>query len=426
MRMAGLRRSGFLGSLVLILVLLGLATRRGELLALAVPILIFLIAGIYPGPEAERVRLRANRSLSRELVHGGEPVRVVVEVTNAGGRLEMVELVDESPSSLEVIEGNPKAIASLGPGASLTLEYTVIGDRGLFEFESVRAVVGRHFGFKALGFRLDCPGRLAILPDVEGLGDIEIRPRRTRVYSGSVPAREGGVGVEFFGTRAYQPGDEFRWINWKATARRDRLVTNEFEQERVADVAVILDAREMGAIQVGSESLFEHAVRATASLAGFFLRRGNRVGLLIYGRYLDWTFPGYGREQEHRVVSALAKAQPGGSEVFKRLENIPVRLFPRGSQIVIVSPVLREDLSVYQRLRAREYQVIVVSPNPIDFELAHWQDGSDVVRLAERITRLQREVNLNRLRRMGVRVVDWCVERPLHAEVNRTLSRRLR
>jgi uncharacterized protein (DUF58 family) len=238
-----------------------------------------------------------------------------------------------------------------------------------------------------------------------------------------VPARLGGSGTDFYGVREYQPGDPRRWINWRASARHNTgLFTNQFEQERIADVGLILDARVRSDVQVGSDSLFEHAIRATASLADAFLQDGNRVGLLVFGRYVDWTFPGYGKVQRERILRALTRAETGESQAFDNLEILPTRLFPAGSQIVLVGPVSRDDLPVLLRLRARGYQLLVLRPNSIALEmqgLPHTQE----VELAVRILRAEWEVVRRRLQQAGVQVVDWPVDRMLDQVIHASLGR---
>lgn len=412
--MLGRSRLTFIGSIALALILWGLAARAGELLALALPFVIFLAAGLLA--ELVDVRLQAERTLSAERVHGGEEVKVKLKIQNIGSKLAELQLVDHVPEGLKIIEGKTNAIASLAVNGTLELEYAVSGHRGYFEWSGLKALVADHLGLQCKEFFIRCPGTLYIMPRFEELRDIEIRPRRTRVYSGIVRANQGGPGVEFFGVREYYPGDAFKWINWKATARRDELITNEYEQERVADVAIVLDARMKSNVWVHGESLFEYSVRAAASFARFFINKGNNVGLLIYGSFLDWTFPGYGRGQREKIMRALARAELGDKIVFEGLENLPARLFPIRSQIVLVSPLLEQDVEVLRRLRARDYHVIVVSPNPIEFELAKLPQ-SDMIcaykRLAARIARLERRLLLDKLSQSGIRVLDWNVHEPL-------------
>ena len=266
-------------------------------------------------------------------------------------------------------------------------------------------------------------GQLFILPTVLRLKNVTIRPRQTRVYSGTIPARVGGPGVEFFGVREYQPGDPPHWINWHASARHQHAIfSNEYEQERVADVGIIVDGRQRTDLLRVGHSLFEHTVNAAAALADAFLSAGNRVGMLVYGQYLHWTFPAYGRVQKERILQALARARTGESQVFSDLGNIPTRLFPANSQLVLVSPVVDDDVKTLVHLRSRGYQVMVISPDPVAYELSALQENEEI-HMAARIVRLERRLLLNRLKRAGIQIVDWDVNQPLDRVIKSRLGR---
>ena len=98
-------------------------------------------------------------------------------------------------------------------------------------------------------------------PKIEAVGAISIHPRRTRAFAGPVKANQGGQGLDFFGCRSYVPGDDIRRINWRAYARQDTLIVNEYELERLADVNIVVDARLRAHCQLGTESTFDHSLR---------------------------------------------------------------------------------------------------------------------------------------------------------------------
>jgi uncharacterized protein (DUF58 family) len=197
---------------------------------------------------------------------------------------------------------------------------------------------------------------------------------------------------------------------------------NEFEQERVADVGLILDARRQSDASSNGGFLFEYGVRATTALAVALLKGGNRVGLFIYGRWLDWTFPGYGKMQQERILRALARAEPDASPVFETLDHLPTRLFPARSQLILVSPLLPQDPELLISLRARGYRLLVISPDPVAFEEKEAGEGR-AARLAVRLARLEREILLRQLRQAGIRVVNWQVDKPLPQMAQAALSR---
>jgi uncharacterized protein (DUF58 family) len=442
--MLGPRRWAFLGSAAFLLILVGEILRQGALLVLALPLVCYLAVGFYFALPS--VTLKAQRSLSTTRAMSDESVTVRVELENLGATLELIELVDSVPTVLELRQGSAQKITNLPGGEKISLEYVVSGMRGLARWQTLSVRVTDTLGLFLREMELPCEGELSVVPTFERLEEIMIRPRRTRIFSGQVKARLGGAGIEFFGVREYYPGDERRFLNWKATARRDRPIVNEFEQERVADVIILLDARERsdvirpnppapphpfplrlrrgsgrGQEEASPQSLFEHSVRAALALAHYFTAQGNRVGLLIYGKYLDWTWPGFGRWQRERLLRAIVSAEKGNKAVFEDLENIPTRLLPAGSQLVFVGPILESDVKTIVDLRLR-YEVLCIAPDPILFESA-FLEATPEVELALRLEHLRRQALLAQLRRVGIRVVDWDVSKPLAAVVSGELGR---
>ena len=402
------------------LLLVGLATLHGEFVGLALPFVAYLLVGFWRAPD--EIKLEVYRTLSTERAVPGEDVVVTVDVTNKDADIEELLLEDICSPKLTVRSGSPRHLLSLKKGESYSWTYTINGPRGSYLFGGIKVQAMDYFGVRPSRQQVQVRSELFIFPPLTRLKYIKIRTRRTRVYSGTIPARLGGPGVEFFGLREYQPGDPPRWINWRASARHSEgLYANEFQQERVADVGIVLDGREKTNHFPGERSLFEHSVLAAASLADAFLSQGNRVSLLHYGRYLDWTLPAYGKVQRERILHALAHAQTGGSPVFSGLEHIPVRLFPAHSQVVLVSPLDPGDMDILIQLRARGYQIMVISPDPVSFELSYLPENSSIA-LAARVVRMERDLLIKKLQHAGVQVLDWNVAHPFDQVIKQRLG----
>jgi uncharacterized protein (DUF58 family) len=425
-----MRRPLLLGVLIYAITFLALLTFNGPLLILAIPLVLLLGMGLYYGPG--ELPLQATRTLSRDRTGEGLPVVVTLAVTNTGAAyLEEVVIEESPPLELRVSDSDAREptatrfLTALAPGETVTLTYTVQGQCGEHAFGEVHAAAHDHFGLFQHEGIVPATGEdsLYVLPTAIKLKRIAIRPRQTLVYAGATPARVGGAGTEFYGVRPYQPSDSPRHINWRANARHPgSLFTTEFQQERIADVGLILDARRRADIASRDRALFEYSVQATAALAETFLQDGHRVGLLRYGGVLDWTYPGYGKQQRERILRTLARAETGESLVFDRLEYLPTRFFPAKSQIVLVSPLCLEDLDPLIYLRGRGYEVLIVSPNPVAFERRFLPD-TPTTALATRVARIERSVLLRRLRQAGIRIVDWDVALPLQQAVAMSLAR---
>jgi len=405
-----MQRYLLLTGLACFLILVGLASLKSELLTIAIPIVVYLILGLIFAPR--KTKLLITRSIAPQRSTSDFPIQVSLEITNQGDHLEEIMLKDLVPSQLRKIDGDCSLFTSLDAGSKVELSYSLRGGRGVYQFPGVEVNTRDRLGIFNHQEILPAPGQVLVLPEIPRLRGASIRPRHTKVYSGAIPARQGGEGIEFFGVRDYQLGDSLRQINWHASARYDeRLFSNEYQLERVADIWVILDARLRSNIQSNGKALFEFSVNAAAGLTHVLLTQGNRLGLLVYGGYLDWTYPGYGKIQIERIIRALSRSKPGESMVFDKLENLPTRVFPISSQLILISPLNNEDLSILIHLRARGYQVSCIVPDPIMFERQAVME-SYTGELGIRLAKLERRLLLIKLRQAGVQVHVWDVNTP--------------
>ena len=411
-----------LSLIIYLLVLVSLVTRNGDVLALSLVFVVYLSIGLLRSPN--NLKLDFERSLSSMRVAPDMPVEVSLNVTNLGATLEEAWIDDDLPKNLSIQDGSSSHHLLIHSGQSTSWSYTVKGKRGNYKLDKVKIKACDPFGLVNRTETFKTAGNFFVIPPILRLKNVIIRPRHTRVYSGIVPARTGGTGIDFLGVREYREGDPTRWINWRTSARYPaKMFSNEFEQERVADVGIVLDGRIRTNLFGGENSLFEYSVLAAATMADVFLSQGNRVSLLVYGRSLQWTFPGYGKTQRERILRRLAQAQPGSSQVFDDLDHIPTRLFPAHSQVVLVSPLTTDDLEILMKLRARGYHIIIVSPDPVSFEVSLLTKQPET-ELAERIARLQRELMLRRLRRAGIQVINWDISKPFDQIAQSHLGRR--
>lgn len=393
---------------------------NGGLVALSIPMVVYLGMTLLHRPQP--LNLSCQRRVSSNSVTIQTPVTVTVRVTNNGDDLEEVLISDTVPEGLEWLDGRTSILLHMPHGATAELRYTVRGLRGSYTFHDLFVSAADYQGILSRTTTLPARDQLVILPEVIRLKKVAIRPQRTHGHFGPIPSRQAGSGVDFYGLRDYQLGDPQRWINWRASARYEQnLFVNQFEQERIADVGMILDARQQSNIELDSgNSIFEYSVQAAGSISKALLDDGNRVSLLIYGFGMERTFRGYGKIQQEHILHALGQAKTGHNFALESLGYLPTRFFPAGCQIVMVSPLLSSDVPAFSELRAVGYEILLISPDPVDFEARALGLKGD---LAWKTARVERALTLKQLQRLGIRVVDWQVDRPFEALVRATLSR---
>jgi len=408
---------GELGLLALVLVV-GLVLASPAVLLLALPIAVHVTLGLLLA--MRRADLRVTRRISNHRIHEGDDIQVELAVENTGGGLDLVLVTEQRVLANHMLEGATSSAEMLPAGGTLTLSYRVQPPRGFYPLERVPVYARDLLGFITWEDDLPCLSSLWVFPSYDPLGRVGLSPHRTLSIPGTARSRRGGEGVQFFATRPYIPGDSLRHLNWKALARRQQTVVNLYEEERAAEVTVILDGRHRVYQPLGGSEPFEHAVRACAALCDSAIRDGHRTGLLLYGERLEWVFTGSGRMQRERLLQGLTKAELGFSEAFADLGNLPARLFPSGSSVIIVSPFTPGDEEALGMLHARGYDVLalVLEPPPL-----HRAERTALA-LASRLVALERKAMLQILHSAGVRSIVWNLDNPLQPLVRETWRRR--
>lgn len=394
----------------LALTAVGFATARGAWFAAALGLAAWFFAGLARG--APELRLDARRSLSDSFLEPSPEterfVEVEVEVRNLGERLDFLELGDRIPRGASLREGASSWRGSLDAGASVALRYTLGLGRGLHDFSFVDARAVEPFSALEASAALSCPGRIVAPPPLAGASRASFGAKAARAFSGLSRARRVGAGTDFAGTRQYGPGDSLRSLNWRAQALWGEEIVNVYEEERALDAGIVLDCR---AQAYDRGELFEAAASAAASLAEYLLDGGHRVAFLGYGSTIEWTPPGSGRAQRLKTRIASAKACLGSHAAFERFDNVPVQLFPPGSLVLLVSPLLSEDVEPLRSLIALGYSVAVLRPALGAADEA--PDGGGLGRLARRMVDTGAELTASRLLRAGVEVWSWDPRSPL-------------
>jgi len=413
-----------IGLIIFGLFSVALIARNGDIAWMLLPFLFYLGLGLLQAPPREKVRLSAKRSLGQTHASGVASVEVGLRVENLGAETLQAFIQETVPAGVEVTTGELCQRVTLRAGEATELKYTFAATRGDFSWISIQIVVSDPLNLIETEIALPAEAMIQVRPLIKKFKAIPFRPHNTLHAPGSIPARLGGNGTDFFGVREYHAGDPLRSLDWRLTARHPRkFFTKEFEQEEIAEIGLILDARQDADLTIQGESLFEASLGATASLAETFLHRGDRVSLLVFGGTMLNVFPGYGKTQLHRVMGCLAKAKVGsGQRAFASLDFLPIRMFPSHALIIIISSLTSADGALFQRLRAYGYQALLICPDPLDFA-SQTLEQDPITQLAIRATRIERCLRLKSITQLHIPVIDWKVRQPLFPLVRNALSR---
>jgi len=173
-----------------------------------------------------------------------------------------------------------------------------------------------------------------------------------------------GFSVEFAEYRAYQSGDDPRYVDWKIAARSDRWVVRQYEEETNLRSTIVLDVSKsmdwsgvrMGGPREGpaAERLTKlaYAERLTAALALLLLRQRDAVGLIRFDERVRSAVPPRARQgQWRRVIAALEEPGAGRASSAPDALSQAARLISRRGMIVLISDLLMDMPEVERAMR---------------------------------------------------------------------------
>jgi uncharacterized protein (DUF58 family) len=314
----------------------------------------------------------------------GVPAEVTIELRNDSRtalqdneRALRANVTDESPPALRL---DPPRIEIIVRGkVPANARYAILpAERG-------DAHLGRTYVRYQSGLRFaerwavaNTAQTVCVLPNIEQAKRHTLLLIRSRqVEMEKRRRRQRGIGREFDGLREYREGDELRDISWTATARRNHLITRVFQIERSQAVWLVVDAGRLLRAQVQEPvrgqrfSKLDYSVNAALSLAQVALYRGDRVGLVAYGRRVQQRLnAGRGHHHLRAIVEALARVR---AEVYEADHGRAVRALlqaqKRRGLIVWITdfaetPTIPEVIEVAMQMAPRHRVVFAAMGQP--------------------------------------------------------------
>jgi uncharacterized protein (DUF58 family) len=204
--------------------------------------------------------------------------------------------------------------------------------------------------------------------EVARLGGIEIVARGVveGFLTGLHRSPFKGFSVEFTEHRAYQPGDEPRYLDWKIFGRSDRLFVKQFEQETNLRSMILVDASKSMAWRGDPARLTKRAYadRLAAALALILLRQRDATGLITFDEAVREVVPARVKAgQWSRLVRGLLATPDGqGTAAHAALQQVTSLLTRRGLVIVLSDLLIERELALaaLRYLRHRGHQVVVL------------------------------------------------------------------
>jgi uncharacterized protein (DUF58 family) len=239
--------------------------------------------------------------------------------------------------------------------------------RGVYRYGAINALVSSPIGLVERRFRLDADKEVAVYPSYLQLRKYELLAISNRLtLAGVKRIRRVAHQSEFERIKEYVPGDDRRTVNWKATARRGRIMVNQFQDERAQQVFSLVDTGRVMKMPFEGLSLLDYAINAALVISSIAMRKEDRAGLITFSDKVH-DVVGASRQRGHmqKILAALYAQGTDHRETDMERLFVAVRreLHQRSLLLVFTNyesvQAMHRQLPYLQRL-ARQHLVVPI------------------------------------------------------------------
>ncbi|WP_288243352.1 DUF58 domain-containing protein [uncultured Chryseobacterium sp.] len=246
--------------------------------------------------------ISAQRILPEKLSNGDEnPVKIDIK-NNYDFKIN-AKVIDEIPFQFQkrdfLIE---KQIAS---GRNTFFQYILEPkERGEYNFGSLNVYVSSPLGFVSKRFNFQKDANLPSYPSFIHLRKYELMAIQSEFLLGGIKKiRKLGHTMEFEQIKEYVPGDDIRTINWKATSKTNRLMVNQFQDEKSQRIFMLIDTGRTMKMPFKGLSLLDYSINATMALSHIILKKGDRAGMMTFSKKTENKIAAENKSGQLRKIS---------------------------------------------------------------------------------------------------------------------------
>lgn len=298
------------GSLVIVLLVISNFTKELYPIAVAAALLfavliileIILIYGIQNGIEGQR-------DVSKRLSNGDDN-QIYLFISNNYPFKLLVNIIDEVPHQFQVRNTNYKI--KLDSKEMKTINYSLRPtERGEYNFGYLNVFCSSLIGLVERRFRLDNPTDVPVYPSFLQMRKYEFLAISNKLTEyGVKKIRRIGFNYEFDQIKKYVQGDDFRSINWKATARTQELMVNQYQDERAQNIYCLINMGRVMKMPFEEMTLLDYSINSTLVLLNIALVKGDKAGLIMFSEQIDKVLPASLKGgQINKIMEILYKQQ---------------------------------------------------------------------------------------------------------------------
>lgn len=236
---------------------------------------------------------------------------VTLRVSHNFERATRIQIFDGIPASVEQqdLPLGLDLIRGQSSRGSYSLRPLV---RGPLEITPTYVQVPSPFGFWQIVYRSGTSSPIKVYPDFMAIAAYTILATDNHTSQIGIKKKpRRGTGLEFQQLREYRRGDSLRQLDWKATARRNKLISREYQDERDQQIVLLVDSGRRMRAKDDDLSHFDHSLNAMLLVSYIALRQGDSVSVMSFGESDRWIPPQKGAERVKNLLNGMYDLHAG-------------------------------------------------------------------------------------------------------------------
>jgi uncharacterized protein (DUF58 family) len=233
----------------------------------------------------------SGKRISADKLSNGDENEISIYLENFYTFKTVLRVFDEIPHQFQRrdLEFN----LTLDPGESKVIRYHLRPvKRGEYSFGSVNVLLSSPLNLFSRRFRFSADKLVPVYPSYIQMRKYELMAISHRLTdTGIKKIRRIGQNQEFELIKEYVAGDDFRTVNWKATARKSRLMVNQYQDERSQQVYSLIDKGRVMQMPFNGMSLLDYAINATLVISNIAIKKSDKAGLITFQDRIGSVLP---------------------------------------------------------------------------------------------------------------------------------------
>jgi len=246
---------------------------------------------------ASKGNINGRRVVPDKLSNGDEnPIQITV--VNSYLFATHLTLLDEIPHQFQKRDFKIETVVKSGNQKSFTYQLRPT-ERGNYSFGNLNVFASSPIGLIARRYTFDAEQKVPVYPSFLQLRKYDLMAFTNKLFAyGLKKIRRIGHTMEFEQIKEYVQGDDIRNINWKATAKKNQLMVNQFQDEKSQPIYAVIDKGRVMKMPFNGLSLLDYAINATLVISNIAIKKQDKAGMFTFSNAI-----------ENRVVAERRSAQ---------------------------------------------------------------------------------------------------------------------